>query len=158
MAPRSPNPRHANRHEWNTYEDYRRINERKLTEYTFIQNSEVAFVEIDHEGDLFIRMDAVLHLPKSVILDVTKFFETIRKGPGKGRLYVRCISYRYNAWIQGKHNILDNNDDLDGYHGHWWNTDTGELIGRRSMSRDEFPLFTEVLDELDALIGFSCTD
>ncbi|MCH7484410.1 MAG: hypothetical protein IIA90_04595 [Chloroflexi bacterium] len=159
MATGSSNPRHANRHEWNRYEDYRQVNERKLAEYAFIEKIELAFEEIAFEGELFIEMNATLALPQNVILDVTKFFETRRRGPGRGRLYVRCISYRYNAWILGKHNVLryDNNDDFDDYHGHWWDKNTGELIERRSMSRDDFPLFSDVLDELDEIMGFTDT-
>lgn len=120
----------------------------------------MAFVEIEHEGHLFIRFDAILWLPKAVILEVTKLFETERRGPGKGRVYVRGVSYRYNAWIEGKHNILryDNNDDLNDYHGHWWDKDSGDRLERRSMSRDEFPLFTEVLDELDEIMGLGDGD
>lgn len=157
MAARRSNPKHVGRHEWNTYEDYKRVNERKLAHFGFIKDSKIAFVEIDHEGDLFVRMDATLWLPKDVVLEVTKFFETGRRGPGQGRLYVRCISYRYNAWIVGKHNVLryDNNDDFDDYHGHWWDKDTGDLIERRSMTRDAFPLFSEVLDELATIMEFT---
>lgn len=160
MAARLPNPRHPNRHEWNTYENYRRVNEQKLATYTFIQEIELAFVEIDHEGELFIQMDATLWLSKRVILEVTKFFQTDRRGPGRGRLYVRCISYRYNARIRNRHNILryDNGHDFDDYHGHWFNVATGDEIERRSMTRDEFPLFSEVLDELDQIMQFTEPD
>lgn len=157
MAARRPNPKHANRHEWNSYENYKRVNDQKLESYPFIEGIELAFVEIDYEGDLFIRMDATLWLPKDVVLEVTKFFETERRGPGRGRLWVRCISYRYNARIRNRHNILryDNGHDLDDYHGHWFNIASGEEIERRSMSRNDFPLFSEVLDELDQIMNFT---
>ena len=157
MAPRLPGPKHAGRHEWNSYEDYKKVNERKLAQYPFIEDLKLAFMEILCEGALFVGMEATMSLPKNVMLEVTKYLATDRRGPGRGRLYVRTFSYRYNAWIKGKHAILryDNNDDLDDYHGHWWDVETGEFLERRSMSRDEFPVFSEVLDELDEMMGFT---
>ena len=153
MAPIPPDTPHAGRHEWNTFENYGHINDRKLTEHPFVDHAEVTFEEIVFEGDLFIAMEATVHCPDGVILEVTKVFETKRMGPGQGRLYVRAFSYRYNAWIKGKHNVLryDNSHNLDEYHGHRFDLDTGELLTRRMMSRDEFPLFTEVLDELQEI-------
>ena len=154
MAPISPDTSHTGRHEWNTFENYGHINDRRLTEHRFVDHSEVTFEEITFEGDLFISMEAIVYCLKDVILEVTKVFETKRMGPGGGRLYVRAFSYRYNAWIKGKHNILryDNSHDLDEYHGHRFNPDTGELLTRRTMPRDEFPLFAEVLDELQEIV------
>lgn len=87
MATRRSNPKHVGRHEWNAYEDYKRVNERKLADYPFIEDIELTFVEIGHGGQLFIRMDAILRLPQGVVLEVTKFLETQRRGAGRGRGY-----------------------------------------------------------------------
>jgi hypothetical protein len=160
VVARSPNPKHVNRRDWNLYEDYKRIHERKLAGYSFILGSSQAFNEIEWDGRLFVVYEGEFALPEGMTLQVTKAFETKRMGPGRGSLYVRGFSYRYNAHIRGKHTVLryDNNDDFDDYHGHWWNKETGELLKRRSMSRDEFPLFTEVLDELDQIMGFTAKE
>lgn len=155
MASMRPSTENPGRHGWNTFENYKHINERRLDEHPFVENSEVTFSEIEAEGGLFIVMDAIVHCRKNVILEVTKYFETMRRGRGEGRLYVRTQSYRYNAWIRGKHNILryDNAHDLDDYHGHRYDPSTGNLITRSPMSREEFPLFSEVLDELQEMVG-----
>lgn len=62
--------------------------------------------------------------------------------------------------VKNRHNILryDNNDDFDDYHGHWFNVETGDETERRSMTRDDFPLFSEVLEELDQIMQFTEPD
>ena len=45
--------------------------------------------------------------------------------------------------------------DRDDYHGHWFDLETGEQTERRSVSRDDFPVFSEVLDELDRIMGYA---
>lgn len=155
MASRLSGTQNPGRHDWNTFENYGHINERRLDEHPFVESSEVTFSEIEAEGDLFIVMDATVHCRKNVVLEVTKYFETMRRGRGEGRLYVRTQSYRYNACFRGKHNILryDNAHELDEYHGHWFDLETGHPIDWRAMSREEFPLFSEVLDELQEMVG-----
>lgn len=157
MAPVPSDAPDTGRHEWNTWQNYRHINDRRLAEHPFVKSSEFTFDQVSVEGDLFIIMDGIVDCRDNVILEVTKVFETKRQGPGRGRLYVRGLSYRYNAWVKGGHNIVryDNGHDLDEYHGHRFNPNTGELITRRPMSRDEFPLFTEVLDEIQEIIESS---
>jgi hypothetical protein len=160
MATRSPNPRNVNRREWNLYEDYKRVHERKLAEYPFILDGSQSFDEIEFGGDLFVLYEGAFSLPKGVTLEVTKAFETKRMGPGRGSLYVRGFSYRYNAHIRGKANVLrfDNGDDPNDYHGHWFDIQTGEEVRRVSMHRDNFPVFSEVLDELDKIMGFTAEE
>lgn len=84
MAPIPPDTPHAGRHEWNTFENYGHINDRKLTEHPFVDHAEVTFEEIVFEGDLFIAMEATVHCPDGVILEVTKVFETKRMGQARG--------------------------------------------------------------------------
>ncbi len=157
MATRLPNPRNANRHEWNLYETYKRIHERKLAAYPFILDSSQSFKEFEYDGDLFVVYEGEFSLPKGVTLEVTKAFETKRMGRGRGSLYIRGFSYRYNAHIRGRGNVLrfDNGEDFEDYHGHWFDIETGEEISRVPMSRDDFPVFSEVLDELDKIMGFT---
>jgi hypothetical protein len=157
VATRPSNPRNVDRHGWNLYEEYKRINERKLEEYSFVLGSKLAFKEIEEGGELVVIYEGELQLPKGVTLQVRKAFQTKRMGPGRGSLYVRGYSYRYNAHIKGKHTVLrfDNGHHPDEYHGHWFDIETGDEIERRVMSRDDFPVFSEVLDELDRLMRFT---
>ncbi len=103
-----------------------------------------------HDGEtLHALIDGEIRCKHNVVVSVTKFFET--RVLSEGRLQVRCYSYRYNASIKGKQNLLryDNNDDFDDYHRHTFDRQTGEEIRRESMDRNTFPVLSEVLDELE---------
>jgi len=145
----------ADRHDWNSYENYVEIHETRLESHPFVDHSRastVAFEFYEFEGDLFMVMDGEIYCQKNVVLEVTKYFDTRRTR--SGRLRVRCFSYRYNASIAGKHNLLryDNGHDLDEYHRHRYDVDSGELVAFDILTRNEFPVLSKILDELAEML------
>lgn len=88
------------------------------------------------------------YCPNAVVLEVEKYMET---RDANGRLLVRTFSFRYNAYIKGKHNILryDNGHDFDEYHRHVYDVQTGEQIISELLERSDFPVLSDILDELE---------
>lgn len=86
-----------------------------------------------------------------VVVEVEKYFDT--KTTRDGRLQVRCFSYRYNARLPGKFNILryDTGHDFDEYHRHRFDPKTGQQIRFELLTREQFPLLSEILDELERI-------
>jgi hypothetical protein len=160
MASIPPNARTADRHGWNRYERYRQIHERVLSQdfpYLTPDSINITFEELETAGgEFWVHIYGWVYCPKGVVLEVEKYLETERRGPGRGTVYVRGVSYRYNAWIEGKHNILryDNGHSLDDFHGHWYDLETGREIRQKALTRNEFPLMSEVLTELAGIVGF----
>ncbi len=60
--------------------------------------------------------------------------------------------YAYNAWHPGGHNVLryDNQHigEDDAYHRHQFDPKTGKQIDYRTLTRIEFPVMHQILDEL----------
>lgn len=70
-------------------------------------------------------------------------------------LRVRCYSYRYVDYVPGKYLLLKYHNlhrDSDEYHHRIYDLDTGEEIVHEILKRYRFPLFSEALDELQALV------
>ena len=144
------------RHGWNSYQNYREIHETRLAAHPFVDHSRpntIAFEFYQLEGELYIELNGQIHCRNGVVLEVTKYLET--RWTRGGRLQVRCFSYRYNASIAGKHNVLryDNGHDFDEYHRHVFDAATGQPILEQHLTRYQFPLLSEVLDELAAMFG-----
>ncbi len=143
------------RHGWNTLENYKQIHYDRLTTHPFVDHSKPTpdFETFDGGESLYILLEGEIYCEHNVVLSITKWFET--RIIGGGRLQVRCFSYRYNASILGKHNILryDNNHDFDDYHKHKFDVRTGKPIRRESLRRNDFPTLSEVLDELENMFA-----
>jgi hypothetical protein len=143
------------RHGWNTLENYKQIHYDRLTNHSFVDQSKpIPDFEPFYDGEiLFIALEGEIYCKHNVVLSLTKLFET--RIIGDGRLQVRCFSYRYNASILGKHNILryDNNHDFDDYHKHEFDMQTGHQIKRTSLQRNDFPVMSEVLDEIEGMFN-----
>ena len=63
-------------------------------------------------------------------------------------------SYRYAAWVEGGHPVLRYHNvhwNDDDYHHRVFNPLTGEETGYETLFRYQFPVFTEVLDELELI-------
>ena len=144
------------RHGWNSYQNCREIHEARLAAHPFVDHSRpntIAFEFYEFEGELYMELNGQIHCRNGVVLEVTKYFET--RWTRGGRLQVRCFSYRYNASIAGKHNVLryDNGHDLDEYHRHVFDVTNGQPVLEEHLTRNEFPLLSEVLDELARMFG-----
>ena len=88
---------------------------------------------------------------RGVILEVEK---RLRVGYSGGQLRVRGFSYRYAAWVENLgpllryHNLHANTDE---YHHRVLDPHTGDEIFYEMLQRHQFPIFSEVLDELEIL-------
>ena len=142
------------KHGWNSYENYKALQDDCLANHPFIERSETPLLEVfpfEYEGELFLYICGEIHCCNNVIVSITKYLET--KETKGGRLMVRCFSYRYNAKISGEYTILryDNGHTPDDYHRHVFNVNTGDLLTRESLCREDFPILPEILDELEGM-------
>ena len=143
-------PERADPHDWNTWEHYLTIHQRRLETHPFIDHSiphTLEFLETGGEGTLLLSGQVFCF--RNAILEVEKWYESRYFGHLRK---VRCYSYRYSAWIQGGHPILRyHNVHLNDneYHHRVFNPLTGQAAGYETLYRYQFPLFTEVLDEME---------
>jgi hypothetical protein len=146
-------PKKPDKHDWNTFENYQHIYSQCVTTHPFLDQSktlpEFVFHEID--GDLVVEYSGNIYCKNSIVLSVVKYYET--RLLRDGRLQVRCFSYSYNGSIIGKFNILryDNNDDFYDFHKHIFSLVNGHQIERIQLTREIFPVLSDVLDELQNL-------
>ena len=137
-------------HDWNSWDHYQTIHENRLSEHPFVVSflDTLAFTDAS-EGAISLR--GYVHCQKDVLLRVRKEFESRYFGQ---TLRVRCYTYAYIAWLPGEHLLLkyhNIHEDGDEYHHRIYDPDTGIELHHEVLERYQFPVFTEVLDELEAL-------
>ncbi len=138
------------RHGWNSWDHYRTIHEIRLSEHPFVVSFQDTLV-FSNEGKGDISLIGRVYCHKDAILEVEKWFDTSYFG---NTLRVKCYSYRYIAWLPGEHLLLkyhNIHEDEDEYHHRIYDPATGEEVYHEVLERYQFPLFTEVLDELQAM-------
>ncbi len=94
-------------HDWNSYDNYCFIHEKRLADHPFVDESRpntLRFDFIQADGILFQHGHVYCRKPK-VILDVGKVFETRYKTQ---KLQIRGVYYRYVAWVEDGNPILYN--------------------------------------------------
>ncbi len=142
-------------HEWNSYDHYRTIHEKRLAEHPFVDHDHPDSLEFrffEFEGVTFLSLQGRVFCKSNVVLEVEKLFETRYAGD---RLQVRCAIYRYVAWTRNHqsilryHNLHENHDE---YHHRVFNPDTGHQIFYERLTRVQFPVFTEILDEIELVL------
>ena len=145
-------PERADPHDWNTWDHYRNIHERRLEEHPFVDHSNpntLEFLDVGSEG--ILSLQGRVYCFRGVVLEVEKWYESHYFGTLRR---VRCYSYRYAAWVEGGHpalryhNVHRNDDE---YHHRVFNPLTGVETGYETLLRYQFPVFTEVLDELELI-------
>lgn len=146
----------ADRHGWNSYDNYREVHERRLEAHPFVDHDRTEPLKFDFyeiNGEIWLVVEGIIYCKHGVVLEVTKWLETRLSGRRYQQIQVRGAFYRYNAHLAGRHTILryDNSHDPDEYHVHRYDLRTGAIIDRRSLTRNEFPHISEVLDELQSL-------
>ena len=145
-------PQRNDPHDWNTWDHYLNIHERRLEDHPFVDHSSpntLEFLEIGGTGELLLQGRGYCF--RSVVLEVEKYYQSRYLG---GLRRVRCYSYRYAAWIEGGHPVLRYHNihlNDDNYHHRVFNPLTGEESGYETLFRYQFPLFTEILDELEVI-------
>ena len=100
---------------------------------------------------------------QGVVLEVQKSLERMIVS---GRPQVRGLKYRYVVWLpRGSsnvgvpvlryHNLHSQDED---YHHRVFNPQTGEQILYETLDRLQFPVMSEILDEIEAVLEFYPTD
>jgi hypothetical protein len=141
-------------HDWNSYDHYQTIHEKRLAEHPFVDESgpnTVEFVFIKLGGILFLRQRGRVYCKRNVILEVEKEFETRRRG---NVLQVRGVRYRYVAWVENDGRVLRYHNlhaDPNEYHHRAFDPITDQEILYERLIRVQFPTFSEVLDEIEFL-------
>ena len=137
-------------HAWNSWDHYQSIHEIRLSEHPFVLSFQDTLVfHCDDRGAIYLSGE--VHCQKGVVLRVGKEYETRYAG---NILRVRCHTYAYIAWLPGEHLLLKYHNlhrDDDAYHHRIYDPATGEELFHETLERYQFPLFTEVLDELEIL-------
>ena len=146
----------ADPHQWHTYEQYRIVNDQRLDEHSFIDRTRqdtLRFEEVeDDEGVFSIHLEGNLYCLGGVTLKIEKWFET-RVTPS-GLLQVRGDNYRYIGYKRGGNRILkyhNLHEDKDEYFHRIYDPETDQLKFSEVLTRDQFPVMTDVLDELEQL-------
>src|SRR5574341_461272 len=91
-------------HNWNSYEHYRAIHEKRLAEHPFVDESQTNTIEFtfqEFDGVAFLTIEGRVFCKRGIVLEVWKLLETRRTGRNQV-LGVRAVGYLYNAWIPGK--------------------------------------------------------
>lgn len=96
---------------------------------------------------------------QGIVLEVQKSLERTIVG---GRPQVRGLKYRYVAWIPRAssyfgvpvlryHNLHERDED---FHHRVFSPQTGEQILYETLERSQFPVMSEILDEIEAILKF----
>jgi hypothetical protein len=147
----------ADKHGWNTYENYKQIHDTRLANHPFVDHTKPDNLEFElflgEDGLIYASLSGEIYCKNNVVLYVRKIMET--RVAGKGRIQVRGLDYCYNAKITGKCNILryDNAHEFEDYHKHIFDMNTNKQVDRISLNREEFPNLSDVLDELASMFS-----
>ena len=150
---RSSTPWREDPHQWNSWDHYWSIHAQRIEEHPFINHSRpdtLVLTEIEDEG--VFHLAGRVYCLKNAVLDVEKYFESRYFGD---TLRIRGISYRYAAWVQGQHPVLRYHNvhtSDDNYHHRIFNWRTGEEVLYETIERYQFPIFSEVLDEMESVV------
>lgn len=147
---RSEIPPRKDPHEWNSYDHYRTIHEIRLAEHPFVDHDTPNTIVFDDtEEEDVITQRGVVYCRRGVVLEVEKVME-VRYSNGQRR--VRTMSFRYAAWVRGGNPVLRYHNIHRGdrqYHHRVFDPVTGGEVFYEPLERYQFPIFTEVLDELE---------
>lgn len=145
--------RQSDPHGWNSYDQYLNIEQSRLDNHPFVLSHNLRYDFYEYSGETYLRISGQVVCLNNVLLEVEKYLETRRTRPGV--LLVRTFSYRYNASVRGKGNVLryDNGHDSDEYHRHVFDLETGEQAEYQLLDRFHFPTFPQILDELEEMFS-----
>ena len=140
-------------HDWNSFDHYCTIHEKRLAEHPSLDESKpntLAFDSVEREGVLHVVLSGLVYCKRDVVLEVEKWFETRFRGQ---ILQVKGVLYRYVAWVEGGYPVLryHNLHENDNYVHRAFNPRTGEEILYEVLTREQFPHLSDVLDEIGLL-------
>lgn len=148
---RSPIAPRKDPHAWNSWDHYRTIHEIRISEHPFVTDYGDAFNFKMSEDEGVLHLDCIVRCQNDVSLLAVKDFEMRYVGT---TLQVRCHTYRYIGWLRGGHLLLKYHNlhkDRDEYHHRIYDPATGDEVLHEVLERYQFPVFSEVLDELEYL-------
>ena len=140
----------AERHGWNTLEDYLHVLRRVVDDSPFVISDTLSIDISPDAGD--ISGDILCH--EDIILDVTKHFEIVEY---EGQQYARTVRYSYHARYDNGADILRyDNAHAEEQTGHSTTHHKHEFHnGAESVSEvgeSDWPHLSEVLDEVSNMV------
>ena len=139
-------------HNWNSLRNYADLHQKRIEDHPLVINEEstltleieaqpqALYDQVVMEGQIVCRNGLHLRIYKEGDID---------RSPSRR---VRMSIYSYNAWFPHAENVLryDNmhKEEGDVFHRHVFNPETGIQVAFRTMTRIEFPVMHQVLDEL----------
>ena len=142
--------RQVDPHNWNNWDSYKTIHDIRLGQHPFVDHGTpdtLRFGDFQDAGGLSLRR--TVYCRRGVVLEVDKWFESRYSGP---LVKIRGYSYRYAAWVQGGHEVLRYHNihtHDDDYHHRVFNVVNGEEVLYERLERYQFPVLSDVLDELE---------
>ncbi|MBI4202437.1 MAG: hypothetical protein HY532_04910 [Chloroflexi bacterium] len=146
--------RETDPHDWNSIDHYMTIHEKRLAEHPFVDQdipNTLLFEEIDG-GVPFLLLRGELYCHSRIVLEVEKVFELRRGG---NRPQMRGVIYKYVGYARGGNLLLkyhNLHEDPDIYIHRAYDPRIGRQLLYEELSREQFPTFTEVLDEMEQLV------
>ncbi len=142
-------------HDWNPLENYVFLHDKHLNEHPLVlPDSElrVTFIENQSGPHDLIVMEGEIYCANGICLEIKKVGDVERSSAQRVRMWL----YRYNASLPGVGNVLryDNQHRSNNnvYHRHVFDIRTGEQTDYRELTRQEFPVMHQILDELSQLL------
>lgn len=140
-------------HGWQNWDNYLAVHERRLERHWFPDPLRPNTLGFDLANPDRWVLSGYVYCRRNVILEVAKVYQTRRIGGG-GIIQVRCHGFLYVGWVAGWNLVLkyhNHHADPDEYVHRVCDPATGEEVLYEVLRRQQFPLFAEVLDELEAL-------
>ena len=144
-------PARRDPHDWNSWDHYRTIHDSRISEHPFVVRFQDTLDFHVSENGLVNYLAGVVYCDKGVILEVEKWFHNRWFG---NTHRVRCHTYAYIGWVRGGHLLLKYHNlhkDRDEYHHRIYDLATGDEVVHEVLERYQFPVFSEVRDELEYL-------
>ncbi len=145
-------------HNWNTWENYLMIHEKRMQLHPFVLEDHLTWAMIgDPVAPVLITLEGIVICQANVIVRVDKTLET--RLLANQRLQVRGSFYAYNAYFAGRHNILryDNGhmDTPEEFHRHLFDLETGVEIRKDILVQQQIPVLADFFTEVAQMIGFN---
>jgi len=143
------------RHGWNTLESYKQVYLTKVGGHPFVDDShplpEIKLISSENGQFIKAGLEGRIYCNNNIVLEVRKHFNV--RYLNNGLIKIKGVYYCYNAHISGNSNILryDNSHGDDDYHKHEFDLATGKEKNKINLTRHQFPLLHEVLDELQRM-------
>lgn len=139
-------------HNWNSLANYLFFHRKHLDSHPFVRAGKwsLPFEIIDQPRARYdrIKIEGRVVCVNGLVLEITKTGDLDRTRVRR----VRISRFRYNAHFPRGENVLryDNMhaDEPDVYHRHVFDPETGDQVSFSALTRAQFPVMHEVLDEL----------